>query len=468
MTVFGINIDRKQLLLLVLDGLLILLAMSLAHLLRLNQALTPENLAMQLSTRTGASLLAVLAHIGALYVLESYKLADDWSRPRNLLRPAVAAVGAGLLLAILFFLFPHWAFGRGVLVTQSGFVLLGTVGLRLALSRLVARKDQGELLLIIGAGKSGRYMAEALLNNCKGRVQILAFMDMRPEKDGMSYFDIPVHTPKLEALHEQVKALGVNRVIITGTHGWDDQFISALLDERVGGLQVESMAEAFKRLMGRVPVANVDTSFFLFGPGFVLNRNAMLRNLFRLVDIVVALVGILLASPLILITALVSLLAGGRPVIFAQERAGLGRKPFKLYKFRTMIKDAEKHSGPKWSQENDPRVTSWGRFLRRTRLDELPQLWNVLRGDMSLVGPRPEREHFIAQLEKEIPFYNLRFAIRPGVTGWAQVNYGYGASVEDAKIKLEYELFYIQEMSLMLYLLVVLKTIQTVLLHKGS
>ncbi len=468
MTVFGISVDRKQLLLLALDGLLILLSMSLAHLLRLNQSVTPENLALQLSARTGASTFALLAHWAGLYVLECYNLSDDWSRPRNLLRPAVAAVGAGLLLAILYFLFPNWAFGRGLLVLQSGMVLLGTVALRLALSQVVARTDQGERLVIIGAGKSGRYLAQTLLEGCKGRVQVVAFLDMRPEKDGMSYFDIPVHAPRLGELHDQVKALNVNRVIITGSHGWDDQFISGLLDERVGGLQVESMAEAFKRLLGRVPVANVDTSFFLFGPGFVLNRNAVLRNLFRIIDIAVASLGLLLVGPVILLTALVSLVAGGRPIMFAQERSGLNRRPFKLYKFRTMIKDAEKYSGPQWSQENDPRVTAWGRFLRRTRLDELPQLWNVLRGDMSLVGPRPEREHFIEQLEKEIPFYNLRFAVRPGVTGWAQVNFGYGASVEDAKVKLEYELFYIQEMSLLLYLLVILKTLQTVLLHKGS
>jgi exopolysaccharide biosynthesis polyprenyl glycosylphosphotransferase len=468
MTMISLSISRKQLMLLLLDCCIILLAQAFAHLLRLGEPVTPASLANQFTVQTGASVLTIFFHVIALYVLDCYSLADNWARFRNLVRPAVAAIAAGLALSMAFYLAPQWSFGRGLMILQSSFVLLGTVCTRLALSSVVTGPHRSERILIVGAGKSGRYLAQTLIESCQGRAVIAGFMDIRPEKEGMKYFDVPVHAPRMDALQEQIRAMGVDRVIITGFLGWNKKFVSALLDARVEGLRMESMAEAFKRLLGRVPVANVDTSFFLFGPGFALNRNGVLRNVFRIIDVGVAAIGMIVASPLFLLTALVTLLMQGRPVIFAQERAGLNRRPFKLFKFRTMVLDAEEKDGPQWSQENDFRVTGLGRFLRRTRLDELPQLWNVLRGDMSLVGPRPEREHFVRDLEKQIPFYGLRFAVRPGVTGWAQVNFGYGASVEDAKIKLEYDLFYVQEMSPLLYLLIILKTVQTVLMRRGS
>ena len=176
----------------------------------------------------------------------------------------------------------------------------------------------------------------------------------------------------------------------------------------------------------------------------------------------------LFLAPVILITIILIKLDSKGPVLFSQERVGQNRQLYRMYKFRSMVTDAEAKSGPVWAKEQDPRVTRVGRFIRKWRIDELPQLWNVLKGDMSLVGPRPEREHFVKQLEEIIPYYGQRFSVKPGLTGWAQVCYGYGSSVEDAIQKLNYELFYTKNISAFMDLMIVMRTIKTVLFGVGA
>ena len=187
----------------------------------------------------------------------------------------------------------------------------------------------------------------------------------------------------------------------------------------------------------------------------------------RVVDIVVAAAGIIMLSPLLAVVALAVLLMDGVPVLYQQERIGLGFRPFRLHKFRTMKVGADT-IGPRVTAHNDPRVTRLGRFLRHTKLDELPQLYNVLRGDMSLVGPRPERPIFVSELQERIPFYMYRHVVRPGITGWAQVRYQYGASLEHAREKLEYDFYYIKNRSLFLDLLIIIQTIQVILFGRGA
>jgi exopolysaccharide biosynthesis polyprenyl glycosylphosphotransferase len=186
----------------------------------------------------------------------------------------------------------------------------------------------------------------------------------------------------------------------------------------------------------------------------------------RLGDIAVSAVLLVLAMPLLVATAIAIPLESRGPAIYRQERVGRNGRPFVLYKFRSMRTDAES-AGPQWAGEDDPRITRIGRFIRRTRIDEIPQVFNVLKGDMSFIGPRPERPHFVERLKKEIPFYNERHRVRPGITGWAQINYPYGASVEDAKEKLSYDLYYIKNYSLLLDIIVLFSTIEVVLWPKG-
>jgi exopolysaccharide biosynthesis polyprenyl glycosylphosphotransferase len=218
-------------------------------------------------------------------------------------------------------------------------------------------------------------------------------------------------------------------------------------------------------LTGKIMVEFINPSWLIFSSGF--QKSPMRRFVKRLTDIAFSVVLLLLLLPLLLLTAVMIRLDSPGPVIFSQERVGERRRIYRMHKFRSMIQNAEKLSGPVWALENDPRITRVGRIMRRLRIDELPQLWNVLKGKMSIVGPRPERDVFVQELEKTVPYYRERFSVKPGITGWAQVNYGYGASVADAIEKLNYDLFYIKNMSTMMDLLIVLRTIRILLFGRG-
>lgn len=237
--------------------------------------------------------------------------------------------------------------------------------------------------------------------------------------------------------------------------------IKEILDCKLQGIRVEDWPTFYEKLTGKIFIENLRPSWLIFSDGFT--RNSLTRMVKRMVDVLVATFGLLFALPLMLLIALCIKLDSSGPILFRQERVGEKGKIFTLYKFRTMIVDAEKETGPIWSQTLDPRTTRVGRFLRRIGMDELPQLFNVLKGDMSFVGPRPERPHFVQDLQEKIPYYAQRLVVKPGITGWAQVCYGYGSSIEDTIEKLQYDLYYIKNMSLFLDLLIILSTIHKVL-----
>ena len=237
-----------------------------------------------------------------------------------------------------------------------------------------------------------------------------------------------------------------------------------MLDCKLRGIRVEDWPTFYEKLTGKIAVQNLRPSWLIFADGFA--RTGLARTVKRLVDILFSLLGLCVALPLAIVTALLIKLDSSGPIFFKQERVGAQGKVFTLRKFRTMVADAEKETGPVWAQHADPRVTRLGRMLRRTGMDELPQLLNVLKGDMSFVGPRPERPCFVAELQEKIPYYSQRLTVQPGVTGWAQVRYGYGATVEDAIEKLQYDLYYIKNMSLFLDLLIMLSTVHKVIFAK--
>jgi sugar transferase (PEP-CTERM system associated) len=242
--------------------------------------------------------------------------------------------------------------------------------------------------------------------------------------------------------------------------------VDALLSLKCRGLQVQDGVEVYEAITGKVPIESVRLGWLLFSPGCHASRFYLAYK--RSASIVVSIVGLLLTLPLLPFIILAIKLTSTGPVLYRQKRVGRDGAVYNCYKFRSMRADAEADTGPTWAADEDPRITRVGRFLRITRMDEIPQLWNVLRGDMSLVGPRPERPEFVNTLDKEIPYYNLRHTIRPGITGWAQVRYKYGSSIEDAKEKLRYDLFYIKNMSAGLDLLIFFQTIKIILLGRGA
>jgi len=240
-----------------------------------------------------------------------------------------------------------------------------------------------------------------------------------------------------------------------------------LLEMKLDGVTFDHLASVYEEYTGKIAVENLRPSWLIFSHGFAKSRWLSAGK--RALDLLAAGLGLLLAAPLMAIVAIAIRLSSAGPVLYHQQRVGLQGRIFTVHKFRSMRQDAEEGTGPVWASKNgDPRVTRLGRFLRRSRIDELPQLWNVLKGDMSFVGPRPERPEFVTSLTQEIPYYGQRHVVRPGVTGWAQVRYTYGASKEDALEKLQYDLFYIKNMSLALDLYVILETVKTVILRKGA
>jgi sugar transferase (PEP-CTERM system associated) len=264
-----------------------------------------------------------------------------------------------------------------------------------------------------------------------------------------------------------VQRSGADRVVVSLSDARGKLPMDRLLDIRLGtGVTFDHLASVYEEYTGKIALENLRPSWLIFSEGF--RKTRVLLAFKRAFDLTLSVIGVIITAPLMLFVAALVKLTSQGPILYHQERVGLNGRPFTVHKFRTMRRDAEAHTGPVWSQANDNRITPAGRFLRRTRFDELPQLWNVFRGDMSLVGPRPERPSFVADLTASIPFYGQRHVVKPGLTGWAQIRYTYGASVEDAIEKLQYDLYYIKNLSLALDLVIVLETIKTVVLRRGA
>jgi len=283
---------------------------------------------------------------------------------------------------------------------------------------------------------------------------------------GSELEEAPAGSGQSEPLPELAERLGIDMIVVAFEERRGSLPTEELLRCRLEGLWVEEAESFFERLTGKIPAEAMRPSYLIFNPGFGMHPLAAAAK--RLLDFSLALLGFLLTWPIMLAVAVAVRLDTPGPVLFRQERTGWRGRPFTLNKFRSMRADAEKLSGPVWASEDDPRVTRVGRFLRKTRLDELPQLFNILAGTMSLVGPRPERPHFVAELAAKLPYYHQRHSVKPGLTGWAQINYPYGNTVEDALQKLQYDLFYIKYQSLLFDLSIVFNTVKTVLLRKGT
>ncbi|HKX45671.1 MAG TPA: TIGR03013 family XrtA/PEP-CTERM system glycosyltransferase, partial [Planctomycetota bacterium] len=269
-----------------------------------------------------------------------------------------------------------------------------------------------------------------------------------------------------ESLHALARRLRIDDVVVAVEDRRGTMPIEELLRCRLAGIVVEEGEALYERVTGKIAIEALRPSYLIFNQGFVQHPFASIAK--RAFDLVCAVVGLLLAWPLMLLTALAVRLDSPGPVFYRQERYGRFGEPITIHKFRSMYVDAESRTGPVWATQDDPRITRVGRFIRRTRLDELPQLFNVLGGSMSMVGPRPERPVFVEELAKQIPYYHQRHIVKPGITGWAQINYPYGNTVEDAVQKLQYDLFYIKYHSLPFDLSIVVNTIKTVLLRKGT
>jgi len=262
-----------------------------------------------------------------------------------------------------------------------------------------------------------------------------------------------------------VRTRAVDRVVVNLSDARGRLPMDELLDMKLAGVTFEHMASVYERYTGRIAIENLRPSWLIFSSGFRATPRMLAVK--RAVDVAISMIGLIVAAPIMAAVAVAVACSSPGPFLYEQRRVGERGRVFRLYKFRSMRADAEDTSGAVWSRDGDTRVTTVGRWLRATRLDELPQLWNIFKGDMSLVGPRPERPEFIEELTRHIPYYPQRHIVKPGLTGWAQVRYSYGSSVQDAMEKLQYDLFYIKHMSLLMDAWIVLCTVKTVLSRRG-
>ena len=274
-----------------------------------------------------------------------------------------------------------------------------------------------------------------------------------------------IEISKIDYLEKIIINYKINKIVVTEDIK-NEGIALKLLNQKLNGIEVYDYFTFYEDIEEKVPVKSIDEKWLLFGKGYQILYRDFNVKVKQIMDLFLAFVVLIVTFPIMLISAICIKLESKGAVIYKQDRVGLGNKEFEIYKFRSMVADAEKN-GAQWAIQNDSRITKFGSFMRKTRIDELPQLWNVIKGDMSFVGPRPERMVFIKELEQEIPFYNVRHSVKPGLTGWAQVKYPYGASVEDAHQKLQYDLYYIKNQTIMFDIIILFKTLKVVLSRAG-
>ena len=371
-----------------------------------------------------------------------------------------------ITLAIIYFLWPDVIIGRWIFFASLIVLLLFLVSWRLLYSLVIRRKLFAEKAIILGSGELARDMLHEIESRKDLSYDIVCAIANEKNQDMKDQFrDMSVHYG-FDNICNLAEAENVKSVIVALDEKRGILPYEELLKCKVKGMDIIDGESFYERITGKLLVEKINPSWLIFADGFV--KSKVSRAVKRLVGLLLSTLMLVLLSPLILLVAIAIKLDSPGAALFSQERVGEYGKIYTLHKFRSMRADAEKESGPVWASEEDPRVTRMGKIIRKLRIDELPQLWNVFKGDMSFVGPRPERPVFVEKLKKIIPYYNERLSVKPGVTGWAQIKYPYGASEEDALQKLKYDLYYIKNMSLVMDLIVIFHTAKIVLLGRGA
>ena len=403
--------------------------------------------------------------LAAFYLFDLYDFLVMHDRRELVLRLIQALGLAWIALAFSFYMYPGLMLGRGISLIALPLALGLMVSWRVSIHWFLGHPDFGERILIVGSGNLAVELAREVLDRPDAGYRIVGFVGTDADLLGKSLIN-PRVIGMTEELDDIVKRENIDRIVVAMGERRGQLPTSKLLQLSLAGqVNIEEGLSFYERITGRVSLNMLRPSWLIFtGRG----RQAKLAELTRFsVHWLVALLGAILSLPIILVTAILIKLESRGPVFYKQERVGKNGRLFTLTKFRSMRVDAEQ-DGPVWASKGDSRTTRVGRVIRKIRVDEIPQFWNILKGEMSFVGPRPERPHFVAQLAQEIPFYEQRHLIAPGLTGWAQIKYPYGASIEDARQKLQYDLFYIKNHGLILDAIILFETIKIILFGRGA
>ena len=410
------------------------------------------------------ALVTVICQL-CLYYNDFYDLTVVHSNRELVVRLLQAAGAASILLAALYFVLPSLIIGNGIFVSSLFVFLVAILAWRVAFNHLFGRLRLEERVLVVGTGETARKVARQILDQHDFAYRIVGFIDDDASRIGERIVNpgivgTPADIDRLVATHQ------IDRIVVGLADRRGKLPIQELLRAKMSGVRVEDATTTYERVTGKILIDDLRPSWLIFSDGFRVSRVTRLMK--RAIDLSLSFVMAIATLPLMVLTAILVWAEDGRPILYRQERVGENGRTFVLSKFRSMRKDAEQGGRPVWAKDGDERVTRVGRFIRTTRLDELQQLWNVLRGDMSFVGPRPERPFFVDELSRQIPFYQQRHAVKPGLTGWAQVKYRYGSSLEDAMEKLRYDLYYIKHLSVFFDLTIVFDTVKVVLFRKGA
>ncbi len=400
-----------------------------------------------------------------LFVGGAYDLSPQQERKEIMIRVMGCFAVQTFLLSAIGFAFPALRWGRLALLMGLVSAFCTVTIVRLMTLKLWDIPRFRERLLLLGATPLADRLIETLSTTGSRGYEVLGYVDNRSETD-LSLDDgyrVLGRVAELERVATEHRA---GTIVVTLDERRGALPLAPVLNCKLRGIRVEDWPSFYERLTGRIGVENLRPSWMIFSDGF--HQASMTRTVKRALDFGLALLFLVLGFPLFVAIALAIKLESRGPILFRQERVGQAGKVFRLLKFRTMYEGAEGETGPVWATKNDPRVTRIGRFLRRSRLDEFPQIVNVLKGDVSFVGPRPERPHFVAILQQRIPYYLQRQSVKPGITGWAQIRYRYGSTVEDTMQKLEYDLYYVKNMSIFLDVLILFSTVQVVLFGRGA
>lgn len=458
---------KRQYLLFIVDVFVIVIAIFCSYAIRMLLNSQSFEWAFLMTKISPWLILVIISHIFGLYILDLYNLNRIISRSRSTIMVIFSVVFAGFIIGAIFFFLPKYIFGRQVLLIHLIVVSILLSGWRLIFNEWMVRSETKKRVAYVGSFQSLQNFVAEMENRIYTGIQIgeIYTLDNREKFSQYDNGNIIFYESVSDLLENAKFDILIFDVLMKD---FSDYEIMEIMRLKHQGKSVFDLPSIVKNISGKVSLEFINGTWIVHQQSMQGQVGRAYLHFKRFFDIVGALFLLLLLLPISLVVMCLIKIDSSGPVLFKQQRLGRHKHPFYCLKFRSMVVDAEKESGPVWAKEKDSRVTRVGSFIRKSRLDEIPQLWNILSGDISFVGPRPIRQYFADMLVNEIPFYELRFAVQPGLSGWAQVNHNYANSVEGQKKKFEYELFYIQNMSFFLDIMVVFKTIQSVMSYSGK
>lgn len=420
---------------------------------------------LSVSTLHGFAMATIL--VGSFYYSDLYSV-DQTLSVNELFHRFVAGLGtACIIIGVASYPIPN--FGKSIYVSEMLVMGISLFLWRFGFMRVIKQASIRAKVLIVGTRAIGKLVAEELYLKKTLGMEIVGFVSEKPGLLALSYgnpkrVEIPIFAPL--SLTGLIASSHVDRILLAGADLGPHSYFKELVSVRAMGVPIEDCHSFYERLTSKIAIADLPPEWIALSKGF--RRDRIILAAKRIIDLLVSFVGLVLSAPIILLTAVAIKLESPGPIFYRQERVGQNERHFTLFKFRSMAQDAEAEVGPVWAAENDPRATRVGAIIRKLRIDEIPQMINVLKGEMSFVGPRPERPFFVERLKQNIPYYDLRHSVKPGITGWAQICYRYGDSEQDAIEKLQYDLYYIKHMSPIFDLQIIFESFKVIIFGWGA